>query len=66
MQGETFHAGPKLHRAGLRHMLVLGDQELQNGSLSVRSRKQGNQGALSREEFLARIRHAIESRQAEG
>ncbi len=48
------------------YMLVLGDQELQNGSLSVRSRKQGNQGTLSREEFLARIRHAIKSRQAEG
>ena len=48
------------------YMLVLGDQELQNGSLSVRSRKEGNQGAVSREEFLARIRHAIESRQAEG
>ncbi|MEE8177321.1 MAG: threonine--tRNA ligase, partial [Acidobacteriota bacterium] len=48
------------------YMLVLGDQELQNGSLSVRSRKQGNQGTVSREEFLARIRHAIESRLAEG
>ena len=48
------------------YMLVLGDQETQNGTLSVRIRKQGNQGAFSREEFLARIRLAIASRQAEG
>ncbi len=37
------------------YMLVLGDEEQQNGNLSVRSRKEGNLGSVSMEEFLTRV-----------
>ena len=48
------------------YMLVLGDREVQNRAVSLRTRKQGDQGSVSREEFLGRIRQAVQSRQAEG
>ncbi|MBI3896647.1 MAG: threonine--tRNA ligase [Acidobacteria bacterium] len=48
------------------YMLVLGDREVANGTVSVRTRKLGDQGSLSREALLARIREAIQSRQVEG
>jgi threonyl-tRNA synthetase len=47
------------------YMVILGDKEVQNGTVSVRTRKGGDQGSIPREEFLARIRQAIESRQIE-
>ena len=48
------------------YMLVLGDLEVASGTVSLRTRKQGDQGSLSREALLARIRQAIQSRQVEG
>ena len=36
-------------------MLVLGDEEAQNGTYAVRSRKDGNLGTVSPEAFLERI-----------
>jgi len=48
------------------YMLVLGDKEIENGTVSVRTRAQGDQGSIPREEFLARIREVIETRQAGG
>ncbi|MCH5184449.1 MAG: threonine--tRNA ligase, partial [Oscillospiraceae bacterium] len=50
--------GYKIREAQLEkipYMLVLGDEEAQNGTLSVRSRKDGNLGSVSMEDFLARI-----------
>ena len=50
--------GYKIREAQLEkipYMLVLGDEEAQNGTLSVRSRKDGNLGSVSLEDFLARI-----------
>ncbi len=38
------------------YMLVLGDQEAQSDSLSVRSRDEGKLGSMTREAFLARAR----------
>ncbi len=35
------------------YMLVIGDQEVENGTLSVRSRKQGDEGAKTVDEFIA-------------
>jgi threonyl-tRNA synthetase len=44
-------------------MLVVGDREAQNGQVSVRHRKDGDQGAKSLEGFLAEIQKQIEERQ---
>ncbi len=43
-------------------MLVIGDREAQNGTVSVRNRKHGDQGVQPVEEFLARIRGLIDSK----
>ena len=37
------------------YMLILGDQELANGQVAVRERKQGDVGAMSLEEFKEKI-----------
>ncbi|MBI4459483.1 MAG: threonine--tRNA ligase, partial [Acidobacteria bacterium] len=47
------------------YMLVVGDKEAAAGTVSLRTRKDGDQGTLPREALLARIRQAIQSRQAE-
>jgi threonyl-tRNA synthetase len=44
------------------YMLVVGDREAQTGSVSVRNRKHGDQGAKSVDEFLAEIRKLIDSK----
>ena len=50
--------GAKIRHAQLQkipYMLVLGDQELENGQVAVRERKQGDIGAMSLEEFKEMI-----------
>jgi threonyl-tRNA synthetase len=47
------------------YMLVVGDKEAAGGSVSLRTRKQGDQGSLSREDVVRRIRDDIETRRAE-
>jgi len=44
------------------YMLVVGDQEVESGNVSVRNRKHGNQGAQSVDEFLAGIQKLIDSK----
>jgi threonyl-tRNA synthetase len=44
------------------YMLVVGDQEVESGNVSVRNRKHGNLGAQSVDEFLAGIRKLIETK----
>src|SRR5271163_1997007 len=44
------------------YMLVVGDQEVESGNVSVRNRKHGNQGALSVDDFLANIHKLIDSK----
>jgi threonyl-tRNA synthetase len=44
------------------YMLVVGDREAQNDSVSVRNRKHGDQGAQQVDEFLAGIRKLIETK----
>ena len=61
--------GLKIREAQLRkipYMLVVGDKEVASGTVSVRTRKGGDQGSLAREEVLQRIQQAIRSQQAEG
>ncbi len=44
------------------YMLVVGDQEVESGNVSVRNRKHGNLGAQTLDEFLAGIRKLIETK----
>jgi threonyl-tRNA synthetase len=44
------------------YMLVVGDREVESGSVSVRNRKHGDQGAQKIDEFLAGIRKLIETK----
>jgi threonyl-tRNA synthetase len=43
-------------------MLVVGDREAQNGTVSVRNRKHGDQGAKPVDEFLASVRQLIDTK----
>jgi len=44
------------------YMLVVGDREAESGSVSVRNRKHGDQGAQTIDEFLAGIQKLIETK----
>ncbi len=44
------------------YMLVVGDREAQNGTVSVRNRKHGDQGVKPMAEFLASLQQLIETR----
>jgi threonyl-tRNA synthetase len=43
-------------------MLVVGDRESQAGQVSVRNRKQGDQGAVEVDEFVRRLSHLVTTR----
>ncbi len=47
------------------YMLVVGDKEAEAGNVSVRTRSGGDMGAMSVEDFIARITGEIESRSRE-
>lgn len=42
------------------YMLIVGDRELAEGKISVRSRDRGNEGAMTLEEFLAQIAQELD------
>lgn len=44
------------------YMLIVGDKELEDGKVAVRSRSRGDLGALSADEFKAQLLEEIESR----
>ena len=44
------------------YMLVAGDKDIENNTVSVRSRKDGEQGACSLDDFIEKIEKEIESR----
>jgi threonyl-tRNA synthetase len=51
--------GKKIREAQLQkvpYMLILGDKDLENGTVGVRSREEGDLGAMPVEEFLARLK----------
>lgn len=57
--------GYKIREAQLQkipYMLVLGDKETESGEVTVRTRTGGDQGAMSFEEFVAKIRMEANSR----
>ncbi len=57
--------GAKIRDAQLQkvpYMLVLGDQELENNTVAVRHRKEGDLGAISLEEFIGKVTAEKQSR----
>ena len=46
----------------LPYMLVIGGKEKESGTVGVRSRKQGDLGSVSPDEFIARIREEIDTK----
>ena len=58
--------GYKIREAQLEkipYMLVVGDKDIEAGTLSVRSRKEGDKGAFTLEEFAALILEKVESKE---
>ena len=56
--------GYKIREAQLQkvpYMLILGDKERESNSVGVRSRKDGDIGAMLADEFIAKIVDEIES-----
>lgn len=56
--------GYKIREAQLEkvpYMLVIGDKEVQAGTVGVRSRKDGDVGAMGAEEFIEKIKNEIEN-----
>lgn len=57
--------GYKIREAQLQkipYMLVLGDKEMQDGNVAVRSRKQGDLGVMSFDDFAAKISEEIDKK----
>ena len=57
--------GYKIREAQLQkipYMLVLGDKEMNENKVAVRSRKDGDLGAMSREEFIAKITEEVDKK----
>ncbi|HBA93716.1 MAG TPA: hypothetical protein DCZ02_03785, partial [Ruminococcaceae bacterium] len=44
------------------YMILVGDKDIEANTVSVRSRKNGDEGAVSIDEFVARIREKIDSK----
>ena len=44
------------------YMILVGDKDIEAGTISVRSRKNGDEGATSIDDFIARITEEIDSK----
>ena len=65
MDDRSEKLGYKLREAQLEkvpYMLVVGDKDIENGTVSVRSRKEGDQGAMNVDEFIAMIKEEIDTK----
>ncbi len=57
--------GYKLREAQLEkvpYMIVVGDKDIENGTVSVRSRKEGDLGAMSIDDFIKKIVEEVETK----
>ena len=45
------------------YMLVVGDKEVENGTVSVRARKEGKGGTMGADEFVAQILDEIKNKE---
>ena len=60
--------GKKIREATLEkipYMLVVGDRDMENGTVSVRTRTGADLGAMSIADFIAKCRHEIDTKQKE-
>lgn len=58
--------GFKLREAQLEkvpYMIVIGDKDIENGAISVRSRKKGDMGSMDIDEFIKMIKEEIDTKQ---
>ena len=58
--------GYKIREAQLEkipYMVIVGEKEQADGAVSVRSRKDGDRGAMALDDFLAALREEIRTRQ---
>ena len=56
--------GYKIREAQMQkvpYMLVIGDKEIENGSVGVRSRKDGDIGKMNQDEFIEKVKHEVET-----
>ena len=56
--------GYKIREAQMQkvpYMLVIGDREIENGSVGVRSRKDGDIGQMNQDEFIEKVKHEVET-----
>jgi len=44
------------------YMIIVGDKEAENGSISVRTRLGGDEGSMSQEDFIAKLREEVEAK----
>ena len=64
MNLEAEKIGYKIREAQLQkvpYMLIIGDKEVEANAVGVRSRKEGDIGQKSVEEFIAKIKEEIEN-----
>ena len=64
--GRSEKIGYKIREARLEkvnYMLIIGDKEVESGTVSVRSRAEGDLGAMGLEDFLAMARKEIDTRE---
>jgi threonyl-tRNA synthetase len=57
--------GYKIREAQLNkipYMLVIGDKEMESGQVAVRSRRDGDKGTMSFEDFLAAVKEEVDSK----
>ena len=65
LDGRSEKIGYKIREAQLQkipYMLVIGDKELENGTVSVRSRKGVDLGAMLLKDFIAKVKGEIDNR----
>ena len=44
------------------YMLVVGDKDIENNTVSVRSRKEGDKGAMAIDEFIKAVKEEIDTK----
>ena len=57
--------GYKIREAQVKkvpYMLIVGEKEVESGTVSVRSRDNGEQGAMPVDEFIAKLQDEIKNR----
>ena len=65
MDGRNEKVGKKIREATMEkvpYMLVVGDRDMENGTVSVRHRSGEDLGAMSLEDFIKLLDHEVQTR----